>query len=78
MLPMAFAPRSGSGLSEQLPSLDLHPGVAHEVWPAMLVLARDYLGRLRQEGRFSWNFAPCLKALAVHLDEAARRIDRLG
>ena len=78
MLPMAFAPRSGGGLSEQLPPLDLHPGVAHEVWPAMLALARDYLGRLRADGRFSDNFAPCLQALAVHLDEAARRIDRLG
>lgn len=78
MLPMAFAPRSGGGLSSQLPPLDLHPSVAHEVWPAMLALARDYLGRLRAEGRFSGEFAPCLQALAAHLDEAQRRIERLG
>jgi hypothetical protein len=78
MLPMAFAPRSGGGLSEQLPPLDLHPSVAHQVWPAMLALARDYLGRLRADGRFSANFMPCLQALAAHLDEAASRIERLG
>ena len=78
MLPMAFAPRSGGGLSSQLSPLDLHPSVAHEVWPAMLALARDYLDKLRADERFSGNFAPCLQALAAHLDEAARRIDRLG
>lgn len=78
MLPMAFAPRSGGGLSSQLPPLELHPSVAHEVWPPMLALARDYLGRLRAEGRFSGEFAPCLQALAGHLDEAQRRIERLG
>ena len=78
MLPMAFAPRSGGGLPDQLPPLELHPSVAHEVWPAMLALARDYLDRLRADGRFSANFAPCLQALAAHLDEAGRRIDRLG
>lgn len=60
MLPMAFTPRSGGGLSSRLPSLDLHPSVAHGVWPAMLALARDYLGRLRAEGRFSGDFVPCL------------------
>ena len=70
MLPMAFAPRSGGGLSSQLPPLDLHPSVAHEVWPAMLALARDYLGRLRADERFSGDFAPCLQALATPLDEA--------
>ncbi|WP_170067340.1 hypothetical protein [Malikia spinosa] len=48
------------------------------VWPAMLALARDYLDKLRADERFSGNFAPCLQALAAHLDEAARRIDRLG
>lgn len=78
MLPMAFAPRSGGGLSSQLLPLELHPSVAHEVWPAMLGLARDYLERLRGDGRFSSNFGPCLEALAAHLDDAARRIDRLG
>lgn len=78
MLPMAFAPRSGGGLSSQLQPVELHPSVAHEVWPAMLVLARDYLERLRGDGRFSGNFRPCLEALAAHLDNAARRIDRLG
>lgn len=78
MLPMAFAPRSGGGLSSQLPPLDLHPSVAHEVWPAMLALARDYLGKLRADERFSSEFVPCLQALAAHLDEAGRRIERLG
>ena len=48
------------------------------VWPAMLALARDYLDKLRADGRFSSNFAPCMQALGSHLDEAGKRIDRLG
>jgi len=78
MLPMVFAPRSGGGLSHQLPALELHSSVAHEVWPAMLVLARDYSVRLRGDPRFSGNFRPCLDALEAHLDVAAQRIARLG
>ena len=78
MLPMAFAPRSGGGLSNLLPALELHPGVAQEVWPTMLALARDYVSRLRGDGRFSGHFRPCLDALDSHLDDSARRIERLG
>ena len=77
MLPMAFAPRSGGGLSNQLPAHDLHPSVAHTVWSAMLVLARDYSSRLCCEQRFSASFGPCLQALAAHIEAAAQRIDRL-
>ena len=74
MLPMAFAPRSGGGLSHTLAPLDLHASVAPAVWPQMLVLARLYLRRLQAEQRFSADFAPCVQALESHLHEAARRI----
>lgn len=78
MLPMAFAPHSGGGLTHHLPPLELHPSVAHGVWHAMLPVARDYLNRLLQDERFSGHFAPCLTALGEHLNTASRRIARLG
>ena len=56
----------------------LHPSVAHNVWHAMLPVARDYLNRLHQDERFSGHFAPCLKALGEHVNTASRSIARLG
>lgn len=56
----------------------LHPSVAHNVWHAMLPVARDYLNRLHQDERFSGHFAPCLTALGEHVNTASRSIARLG
>lgn len=78
MLPMAFAPRSGGGLPDSIADPLLHAGIAHALWHQALALAQDYLTRLRAETGFSPRFAPCLAALAQHLEVAAARIERLG
>lgn len=78
MLPMAFAPRSGGDIVNHLAPADLHASVPHGVWRPMLGLAQQYLGRLKQEKRFSSDFAPCVAALERHLAHASTAIDRLA
>jgi len=78
MLPMAFSPTSGGAVNDWIPTLELHPGVAHKVWDEMLVLARVFVARLRADARLSTSFTPCLAALDQHLVEAGRLIGRLA
>lgn len=78
MLPMAFSPTAGGSLGDVVPKAHLHASVASEQWAAARVLARQYLERLGDGNRFSNAFRACIDALHVHLDEASKRIDRLG
>ncbi len=76
MSPMAFAPRSGGGLPDTLPAINLHPAIPHATWRQAASLARDWLQRL-QHGP-SPRFTPCLQALAAHQAQAQSQIERLG
>lgn len=78
MTPMAFAPRSGGGLPDTVPEAVIHAGVAHDTWRHAQALARAYLARVTADDGFSTRFAPCIAALARHLDAASARIERLG
>ncbi len=78
MLPMAFQPRSGGGLSNTLSPATLHATVALEVWQSAMVLAINFLERIRSDSRFSEQFAPCLENLSLHVQDAQKRIARLG
>lgn len=78
MTPMAFAPRSSGALPDTVPEPQLSPEVPPATWRAALALAQTWLGRLRATDAFSTRFAPCLVALAGHLDLAAGKIERLG
>lgn len=78
MTPMAFAPRSGGGLPDTVPEAVIHAGVAHDTWRQAEALARTYLARVSNNSGFSARFAPCISALANHLDTASARIARLG
>ncbi len=78
MTPMAFAPRNSGALPDTVPEPQLSPEVPPATWRAALALAQTWLGRLRATDAFSTRFAPCLVALAGHLDLAARKIVRLG
>jgi hypothetical protein len=78
MTPMAFAPRSSGGFSDTPPAPRLDPGVPHATWRQAQSLAHDYLARLQATDGFSARFAPCVAALAEHLEAAAGKIGRLG
>ncbi len=78
MTPMAFAPRSGGGLPDTVPEAVIHPAVAHDSWRHAHALARTCLARVTADDGFSARFAPCIAALARHLDAASARIARLG
>jgi len=78
MLPMAFAPRSSGELPETWPAPGIDSNVPASLWREMERLARQYLERLQAEPAFSPGFAPCLRALEAHLQEAGTRIGRLA
>lgn len=78
MTPMAFAPRSSGALPDTVPEPQLNPEVPPATWRTALALAQTWLGRLQATDAFSTRFAPCLAALAGHLDLAAGKIERLG
>jgi len=77
-LPMAFAPRGSGELPETLPAPGIDSKVPASLWREMERLARQYLERLQAESALSPSFAPCLKALEIHLQEAGARIGRLA
>ena len=78
MLPMGFAPRSAGNLPGALPEARLHASVGHAVWGRALVLAQDYLDRVRAERRFSADFGRCIDALGLHIAAAGEKVARLG
>lgn len=78
MLPMCFAPRAGGGLPHTLAPANLRACVSADTWARALVLADDWLARIRADARFSEAFQACIAALAAHLSEAGEKIRRLG
>ncbi|WP_200385736.1 type II toxin-antitoxin system HipA family toxin YjjJ [Rhodocyclus tenuis] len=78
MLPMAFAPRSGGGLPVELPPARLHSSIEAATWRQALVLADEFVTRMRQDGNFSSDWVQCADALGRHLEDARLRIARLG
>lgn len=78
MLPMGFAPRAGGTIVDELRPALLSDVISHNIWQQALGLAEDFFAAVNRCNRFSASFAPCLKALRHHLDEASLRIARLG
>lgn len=78
ILPMGFAPKSGGGMVNTLRPALLVEAIDGEIWHDALDLAENFFALANDSHHFSANFAPCLKALRSHLDEARGRISRLG
>lgn len=78
ILPMGFAPKSGGGMVNTLRPALLIEAIDGEIWHDALDLAENFFALANDSHHFSANFAPCLKALRSHLDEARGRISRLG
>ena len=78
MLPMGFAPRSSGIIIDALSPATLTASIEGAIWIEALRLAREFLGRVKDCTRFSPRFAPCIEALAKHIEEAAGRIARIG
>lgn len=77
VLPMGFAPRAGGALVDTLTPAALIAAVDADTWRQALQLAESFFTRL-SDAAFSPRFQPCIAALDRHIDEAARRIARLG
>lgn len=78
VLPMGFAPRAGGALVDTLAPAALIATVDADTWRQALQLAENFFARLSDTAAFSPRFQPCIAALDRHIDEAARRIARLG
>lgn len=78
VLPMGFAPRSGGALVDTLAPAALIAAVDADTWRQALQLAENFFARLSDTAAFSPRFLPCIAALDRHIDEAAKRIARLG
>lgn len=78
MLPMGFAPRASGAIVDELRPASLPAVISGDIWQEALGLAESFFAKASRCGRFSASFAPCLKALRRHLDEAEARIARLG
>ena len=78
MLPMGLAPVAGGALPDTLAAPYLRPEVPPAGWRRALGLAETFLARVRADDRGSARWAPCIEALAVHLETARVRIGRLG
>jgi hypothetical protein len=76
MLPMAFQPRGGGGLPDEIPAPRIHPAVSNPVWRRALELAGKFLARLRgPEGEgFTSGFQPCIAAAERHVEAASALI----
>ncbi|MCA1938833.1 MAG: type II toxin-antitoxin system HipA family toxin YjjJ [Dechloromonas sp.] len=77
VLPMGFAPRAGGALFDTLAPAALIAAVNADTWRQALQLAESFFTRL-SDAALSPRFQPCIAALDRHIDEAARRIARLG
>jgi serine/threonine protein kinase HipA of HipAB toxin-antitoxin module len=77
MTPMAFAPRSGGGLTDTLFEATIHGSVSNETWRHAEALARKFLGRVMEASGFSLRFEACMTALEEHIKTASAKIERL-
>lgn len=78
MTPMAFRPRSGGGLPDDLAALAIDAVVDNATWRSAETLAREFLARVETAMGFSARFAPCIAALRRHIETAGGKIARLG
>jgi len=78
MLPMAFRPGSGGNLPDSLNSANLRSCITPVTWRQALDLAEAYLAKIRADGRFTEGWAPCVFALARHVEDARQKIGRLA
>jgi hypothetical protein len=78
MAPMAFAPRSGGGLPEELPQARIDAAVPAAQWRRALRLAQEHAELLRLRSDLSRRYQPCLAALHRHIEQASIKIARLG
>lgn len=78
MTTMAFAPRSGGGLPENIAAPNIQAEVPSEIWRRAEYLAGEFLARIRATDGFSPRFGACIAALEIHLVAASVAIARLG
>jgi serine/threonine protein kinase HipA of HipAB toxin-antitoxin module len=78
MLPMGFAPSSSGVITDTLAPAALTASVDGQTWREALVLAQEFLAKVRGHEGYSENFVACIEALGQHIDEAAPRIARIG
>ena len=78
MSPMAFAPRSGGGLSDTISEPTIHASVANATWRRAEGLSRAFLARVVAATGFSHRLRPCIEALQRHIERAIVQIERLG
>ncbi len=77
MTPMAFRPTTGGGLTDTLGEATISAVVDHATWRRAVTLAKRFLAKLRAADQFSERFAPCIDALASHVDVASTKVGRL-
>lgn len=78
MLTMGFAPKASGQLNVNLNAINLHPSVSNAIWKQALALAERFFIRLHDETRWTNGFQDCFDSLARHIDEANKKIARLG
>jgi hypothetical protein len=78
MTPMAFAPTPSGDLPTRTLPLHIGDQVAPQVWRRAQPLAQAYIRQLQLTRGWSESFAGCISQLEQHVNEAARRIARLG
>lgn len=78
MLPMGFCPTNAGSLRDTLEPARLIPEIDNGTWRQAEALAGQYLERIANCAGLSPRFATCSAALARHIEEASRRISRLG
>jgi hypothetical protein len=78
MLPMAFMPGNGGNLPDSLNPANLRSCITPATWQHALGLAETYLKRMREDGRFTEGWVPCMHAFGQHIEDARQRIGRLG
>ncbi len=75
---MAFAPTSGGDLPVRELSLSINSEVPASAWQKALLMAMDFVERLRTHSALSSGFAVCLDALVARMETARSRIARLA
>lgn len=78
MTSMAFAPRSGGGLSNSLSAPNISVCVDAQSWRFALTLARSFLTKVKMNSDlFSFRFKPCIAVLEQHIENGGAKIAKL-
>jgi hypothetical protein len=78
MLSIGFAPKASGQLNVNLNPINFHPSVSNAIWKQALILAERFLLRLHDETLGTIGFQDFLDSLARHIDDANKKIARLG